>query len=118
MGEGLVSGALIPNLAQMTTEVEDMRELMRGLTDLPRGTFQLSEPPGLVLTQPAYGATPINEHDTGLQYLIQAFPFLFPQGLADLHAPRTWLIKEDEYFRHLIRYKDARFATHPRFLSV
>ena len=116
-GGNLVSGAMIPNLGQSTTEVEDMLAALGGLAHLPEGVSQPSEPPGgLVLTQPALSSTPINEHDSGLEVLVQAFPFLFPQGLADLHAVRPWAVKEFEYFKHLIRYKDGRFARHARFL--
>ena len=115
-GEDLVSGAMIPNLGQSTTEVQDMLAALGGLANLLEGVSQPSEPPGgLVLTQPAL-SSPINEHDTGLEVLVQAFPFLFPQGLADLHAVRPWAVKEFEYFKHLIRYKDGRFARHARFL--
>ena len=115
--ESLVSGAMIPNLGQSTTEVEDMLTALGGLAGLPQGLLQPSEPPeGLVLTQPALASTPINEHDTGLELLLQAFPFLFPQGFADIHATRPWAVKEFEYFKYLIRYKDGRFARHPRFL--
>ena len=117
MGENLVSGAVIPNLGQSTTEVEDMLAALRGLVDLPQRISQPPEPVGgLGLTQPALSSTPINEHDTGIEFLVQAFPFLFPQGIADIHAIRPWAVKEYEYFKHLIRYKDGHFARHPRFL--
>ena len=93
VGEDLVSGAMIPNLGQSTTEVEDMVAALGGLVDLPQGISQPSEPAGgLVLTQPALRSTSINEHDTGFEFLIRAFPFLFPQGLADVHAIRPWQI--------------------------
>ena len=78
-GEDLVSGAMIPNLGQSTTEVEDMLAALGGLAHLLEGISKPSEPPGgLVLTQPALSSIPINEHDTGLEVLVQAFPIFLP----------------------------------------
>ena len=80
-GDHLVTGILVSNLGQSTTEVEDMLPARGSPVDLPQGISQPPEPAGgLFLIQPALSSSPINEHDTGLDFLVRAFPFLFPQG--------------------------------------
>jgi Helitron helicase-like domain at N-terminus len=44
-----------------------------------------------------------------------AFPTLFPLGLADISLRRHRKIELHEWAKHLMRYRDSRFATHPRF---
>ena len=44
-----------------------------------------------------------------------AFPTLFPTGAADFAAPRLRPITIGNYFKHLVMYKDGRFAKHLRF---
>ena len=44
-----------------------------------------------------------------------AFPSLFPTGAADFSAPRVHPITIGYYFKHLMMFKDGRFAKHPRF---
>ena len=71
---------------------------------------------GAVLTMPTIEGIPINEHDPNDCYMVNAFATLFPQGKADFHAPgRTFKVNAQDYFKHLLRYRDGRFAQHPRF---
>jgi hypothetical protein len=44
-----------------------------------------------------------------------AFPTLFPDREGDFHQPRLRKIKLGEYFTHLLRFHDGRFASHSRF---
>ena len=44
-----------------------------------------------------------------------AFPSLFPTSAAEFASPRVREVTIDNYFKHLIKYKDGRFAKHPRF---
>ena len=46
------------------------------------------------------------------------FPTLLPTGCADLRpmGGRDKRVPEAAYFRHLLRYKDQRFAQNPRFV--
>ena len=60
----------------------------------------LSEP-DRIFAPPLYRAKPINEHDRGINYLIQAFPILFPSGQG---RAREIEVKDAEYFRPLMRY--------------
>ena len=68
-----------------------------------------------VLTVPGYNLTPLYEHDQDERHLVAAFPFLYPQGKADLHQAGQEKVNEGEDFKHMMRYKDKRFARHPCF---
>ena len=58
--------------------------------------------------------TPVNEFNTE-GYMSCAFPTLFPTGAGDFLAPRERVVTVGNYFKHLVRYDDGRFARHPRF---
>ena len=47
--------------------------------------------------------------------MARAFPTLYPWGIADLNEPRIREVKPAEYFKHLLVYKDGRFACHRRW---
>ena len=63
---------------------------------------------------PQVGDIPINEFRTE-GYMTRAFPTLFPTGTADFSAPRIRHVTIGYYFKHLLMYRDGRFAQHPRF---
>src|SRR5256885_7600100 len=44
-----------------------------------------------------------------------AYPTLFPHGKADFSLPRRRTVTLQQWSEHLIRYKDGRFGSHPRF---
>jgi ATP-dependent DNA helicase PIF1 len=57
---------------------------------------------------------PLSEYTTeGLWSM--AFPSLFPDGKADFTLPRRKHLLLHEWVKHLMRYRDSRFASHPRF---
>lgn len=57
---------------------------------------------------------PLSEFTTdGL--FTKAFPVLFPLGKADFSLPRRKSLALYEWVKHLLRYRDPRFARHPRF---
>ena len=60
---------------------------------------------------------PVNEFDTN-GYVTGCFPTLLPTGSADLRpmGGREKRVPEAANFRHLLRYKDQRFAQNPRFV--
>lgn len=66
---------------------------------------------------PKVDPNPINEF-TEDGYVVKAFPGLFPTGQADLVYTKKRPIKVTpvDYFRHLVRYRDGRFSSDPRFL--
>jgi hypothetical protein len=103
--------ALVPNIVDDVSQHQRVVEGLQALLDSVPAPLDPN-----VVTQPALRPTPVNEHDSSYEYLIDAFPFLFPQGLADLHAVRPITkVEPNDYYRHLMRYEDARFARHPRF---
>jgi ATP-dependent DNA helicase PIF1 len=56
----------------------------------------------------------LSEYTTGGLFSM-AFPTLFPTGAADFSLRRDRKVHLHEWVRHLMRYRDSRFATHPRF---
>ncbi len=68
----------------------------------------------LPLMWPEIDGFPINEFQTP-GYIARAFPTLYPYGHSDLRSERPRDIKPAEYFKHLMWYKDGRFARHPRW---
>ncbi len=44
-----------------------------------------------------------------------AFPTLFPTGDADFLGQRCNQVTIGNYFKHMLKYEDGRFARHPRF---
>ncbi|RXK37035.1 hypothetical protein M231_05694 [Tremella mesenterica] len=104
-GEDIILEAVIPNVGSALREVEETRTKLEEIEEGIRAP----------LTAPGVRPTPLYEHDKTSQHLVQAFPFLFPQGLADLHASRQSEVKPNNYFKHLMKFHDGRFASHPRF---
>jgi hypothetical protein len=72
---------------------------------------------GLVLDEdtpiawPRVDDSPIHEFTT-IGYIAQCFPTLYPFGQSDYLQPRIRKVYPQEYFRHLFRYTDGRFARH------
>lgn len=67
-----------------------------------------------VLDWPEVSSEPISEASSE-DYIPKAFPCLFPTGECGLKIERRKNINPVNYFRHLMRYYDGRFARHPRF---
>ena len=68
---------------------------------------------GCPIPWPAMGA-PLSEYSTrGL--FSMAFPTLFPTGKADFTHPCRKKLDLHEWAKHLMRYRDSQFATHPHF---
>jgi hypothetical protein len=66
---------------------------------------------------PTQNPEPINEYTTE-GYMAMAFPTLFPTGRADFRdrSQRADDLGIAEYFEALMRYKDGRFGSHPRYI--
>ncbi len=60
---------------------------------------------------PQINGNSVNKFQTS-GYIVCAFPTLYLTGCADLHAEYVKDIKPAEYFKHLLQYKDGRFAWH------
>ena len=98
-----LSTSFVPNAAQQRTEQETVQ---KSVQDLQSGSHTLA--------WPTIGGTPINEFTTE-GYFSMAFPTLFPTGAADFLGQRCNQVTIGNYFTHLMKYRDGRFARHPRF---
>ena len=98
-------GSFVPVAARKLTEEESVR---KSVAERQSPTSEQ------ILPWPSRGETPINEFTTE-GYISCAFPTLLPTGAGDYLAPRERTVMVGNYFKHLIRYDDGRFARHPRF---
>ena len=99
----ILSQTFVPMNYQRATEQEVIRQSVE--------QHQSHQPTqsSPVLMWPQSADTPINEfHTEG--YITCAFPTLFPTGKADFTAPRERQVTIGNYFKHLMLYKDERFA--------
>ena len=83
--------------------------LTQSIANRQNPTQSSRQPP---LSWPQITDTPINEFTTE-GYMTCAFPVLFPTGAADFSTPRPRTVTIGYYFKHLMMYKDGRFARHP-----
>ena len=98
-----LSTSFVPNAAQQRTEQETVQKSVQDLQSHSH-----------ILAWPTIGGTPINEFTTE-GYFSMAFPSLFPTGSADFLGHRCNQVTIGNYFTHLMKYRDGRFARHPRF---
>jgi ATP-dependent DNA helicase PIF1 len=67
------------------------------------------------MSMPTPQQTPISEYQRTQATLSLAFPGLYPNGRAKYLTPRPRDVKYTDYVRHMLLYRDMRFAQHPRF---
>ena len=97
--------SFVPIAAQKLIELEAVKKSVAdGQKSSPRN----------IVPWPSRADAPINEFVTE-GYISCAFPTLFPTGAGDFLAPRERVVTVGNYFKHLMRYDDGRFARHPRF---
>src|SRR5579859_2660745 len=102
-----------------TTENEEierrLEEMIRSSANIPPDNANTPSP----VPWPTVGERPLNEFTTE-GYIAMAFPTLFPKGDADLQDAinRRDEVKIAEYFKSLLTYKDGRFGSHPRYVSL
>jgi ATP-dependent DNA helicase PIF1 len=70
------------------------------------------------MSMPTPQQTPISEYQRTQPTLSLAFPSLYPYGRAEHLTPRPREVKFTDYVRHMMLYRDMRFAQHPRFRYV
>ena len=102
--ESHLSSSFIPNATQHRIEQETVEQ---SLQDLQSGSSH-------TLIWPTIGGAPINEFTTE-GYFSMAFPTLYPTRAADFLGQRCNHVTISNYFTHLLKYGDGRFARHPRF---
>ena len=97
--------SFVPSLSPLPSEQDAISSALHlsGLT--PSHAGPLPWPP----TGPA-----LSEYTTRNLFTM-AFPTLFPLGVADPSEDRPRKLELHEWVKHLMRYRDSRFATHPRF---
>ncbi|KAG7009693.1 ATP-dependent DNA helicase [Physcia stellaris] len=66
-------------------------------------------------SMPTMRGTPLSEFDPSLHIECKAFPTLFPRGLAAFTESRQRRVEFDQWVKHLLLYRDGRFARHPQF---
>ena len=64
---------------------------------------------------PEVSAHAASEYDVNLKLFCTSFPDLFPGGVGDINDAREKKIGIAEWARHLMLYKDGRFARHKLF---
>ena len=74
--EGMISNGFVSHLQSDESEMAALKNALK-----------FTEP---VFTLPEVQGQPLNKHDPDLKYLIDAFPILFPIGVADLHHDRPF----------------------------
>ena len=99
------NNSFVPSLSPLPTEAHAIANMMQisGLT--VSNDNRLPWPP----TGPA-----LSEYSTRNLFTM-AFPTLFPLSFADPSIDRPHKLELHEWVKHLLRYRDSRFATHPRF---
>ena len=97
--------AFVPDFLPQTYEVDTIDSGMQELG--------LKAASGDPLPWPPFGL-PLSEYATDGLFTM-AFPTLFPLGKAEYFSPHQKRLELYEWAKHLIRYRDSRFATHPRF---
>ena len=100
-----MTGGCVPNLNDNQSEFE----MLRGAAaQLPPGVDQI------IISHPPVRSTPINEH-MQLPIAIDAFPTLFPTGMADFNETRSDKVSMADWAQLLMQLKGGCFARHPRF---
>ena len=68
------------------------------------------------MERPQISNTPIDEfHTEGYTYFTMAFPCLFPTGSGNYTSPHQRRITLGYYIKHMMLYRDGKFARHSRF---
>ena len=103
-----MSGTFVPMVPRKETEQNVIRQSI--------SSRQHTNEADSIVQWPQVANIPINEFKTE-GYMTQAFPTLFPTGDTDFAAPRVHKVTIGDYMKHLMMYKDGRFARHPHFRS-
>jgi ATP-dependent DNA helicase PIF1 len=114
---GAATNAMVPDLRASNTEQERFRAFVNNnpSNELSNGPVTTVIPPFFRLSAASISRTPIDEQDKSILLFSMAFPTLFPTGAGDFNHTREIKLKFEDWIKHLIRYKDGRFARHSRF---
>ena len=115
--DNAVNPDIDPQVNNITVEKDPLPEfgavsdVSADQTDLQILQQQLSQQH---LTIDSLSVTPIHEYTAGVNTLSLAFPTLYPNGKADFGQPRQRTVNYKAYIMHLMKWRDERFARHPR----
>ncbi|KAK7019330.1 hypothetical protein R3P38DRAFT_2714460, partial [Favolaschia claudopus] len=112
--EQTFSAGFAPNIQPPETEFEQLQRQAAAANLPPELNPQVPPAREQILTMPGVRGTPISEYENH-KIAIDAFPTLFPTGQADFNELRNQKVSMEDWAAHLMRYKDGRFAQHPRF---
>jgi hypothetical protein len=100
------SGITCEGEAALTSEAHDA--LIRSLQEAA-GNTNMS-----VLDWPQTSSKALSEFDDSMKLFTNAFPHLFPGGIGDANdRDRTTTVSIQDWAKHLLLYKDGRFAKDP-----
>ena len=98
------SGITCSENAALTSEADDA--ILRSLKKAAKGNSRVPS-----LDWPQHSNEAISEFDSTVRIFVNAFPHLFPGGVADVKEPerkiQVWISK---WAKHLLLYSDGRFA--------
>lgn len=94
----------------------NMDDLRRQVGARPLGRQQPQQRPAL--TWPDVEERPLSEWIESQAILLLAFLSLYLRGLAEINQPRDRYVTYRDHVLHLLKYKDGRFASHPRWRYV
>ena len=98
------SGISCPGNAALSSETEDA--VLRSLKEAAKGNAKVP-----ALDWPQQSSEALSEFDTSLRIFVNAFPHLFPGGVADAReSDRKTDVKIAKWAKHLLLYADGRFA--------
>jgi hypothetical protein len=98
------SQMFVPSIPNRPSEDRAINEILNRAHDRENSTIEW----------PHNDVSPVDEFNSP-RYIARAFPTLYPWGIGDLNEPRIKEIKPAEYFKHLLVYKNGRFARHRRW---
>ena len=120
--------AAVPNMVVSERELDMLRAELAGEPQVhdpmefqPR---RQSPPPDEAppaqghIVVPEIRSTPLSEFNRSQALLSLAFPSLYPEGKAEFVLPRQRSIEYGDYLQHALKWRDGRFARHPRFRFV
>ena len=106
MDTAFIGESCVPDLDKPLTELGYLQDFLGCGSDVVKAP--LEDNASLALPS-------LDEYEIRNQTARMAFPTLFPNGMASLHDSRFRAVGFSAYIKHLLYYKDGRFARHPQF---
>jgi hypothetical protein len=117
----LVDAAAVPNMVAEESGLDQLREqiaIQQQSQHPEQPPLERQDEPRPYIEMGDIRRTPLNEFNRSQPLLSWAFPTLYPRGTAEFVSPPERTITYNDYVGHAMRYRDGRFARHPRFRFV